>query len=405
MRKRSVKIVSLIAFISLVFIGGYLVNEKVLKDDKVAVNYNGKTDKKDMSKKTARIVANGDILLHDVIYMSAEQTDGSYNFDPYFKYVKPWIEGADLAIGDFEGTISDKHPLSGYPLFNAPKEVAESLKNMGYDVMSLAHNHVLDTGIYGLKHTKKTFEDLGIDVFGVYSNKNENKNILVKEVNGIKIAILGYSYGYNGIEANLSAEERETHLSELKDEKIKSDIDKAKQEADVVVIVPQMGEEYKIIPTEEQRKMYHNMIEWGADVVLGGHPHVPEPTEIVEKNGEKKLIVYSMGNFISNQIAERMISLGVSTGKWTERGILMDLTFEKENGKTTIKNAIAHPTITRAVPNGRKSKTGYPLYDYSVVIVEDFLEGGKYRNELDVKEKEKMDIVYKETKDHMNLNW
>ena len=349
--------------------------------------------------KTARVVANGDILCHDALYYTAKKSDGGYDFNPFFEYVKPWIEGADLAIGDYEGTISDKHPLGGYPLFNAPIEIADTMKDLGYDVVDLAHNHILDTGLYGLKYTNKVFKDRGLDVVGVHVDKKRSEDkILIKEVNGIKIAILAYAYGYNGMEANLTAEEHNNYLADLNEEKMKEEIQRAEKEADVTIVMPQMGVEYRLQPTEEQKVLYRKMIDWGADVIFGGHPHVIEPAETVEKDGDKKFIIYSMGNFISNQRMERM------DNKWPERGLLMDVTFEKNNGKTIIKTVKAHPTLVYSKLNGR-NMNGIALYDYKVMVLEDFIDGGKHRDKLDEKMKEKVDVAYREIIDHVNLNW
>ena len=361
----------------------------------------GGTQKKesDSSVKTARVVANGDILIHDALYYTAKKDDGSYDFNPFFEYVKPWIEGADLAIGDFEGTISDRSPLGGYPLFNAPVQIADTMKDVGYDVVDLAHNHILDTGLYGLKYTDKVFKDRGLDTVGVHADKKRSEDkILIKEVNGIKIAILAYAYGYNGMDANLTAEDRTNHLSDLDEEKMKEEIQRAEKEADVTLVMPQMGVEYKLEPTEEQKALYHKMIEWGADVVFGGHPHVIEPAETVEKDGDKKFIIYSMGNFVSNQRMERM------ENKWPERGLLMDVTFEKANDKTTVKTVKAHPTLVYSKLNG-KNINGAPLYDYKIMVLEDFINGGKLRDQLDDKMKEKVDVSYKEIMEHVNLKW
>lgn len=361
----------------------------------------GGTSKKDSdsSVRTARVVANGDILIHDALYYTAKKEDGSYDFNPFFEYVKPWIEGADLAIGDFEGTISDRSPLGGYPLFNAPVQIADTMKEVGYDVVDLAHNHILDTGLYGLKYTDKVFKDRGLDTVGVHADKKRSEDkILIKEVNGIKIAILAYAYGYNGMDANLTAEDRTNHLSDLDEEKMKEEIQRAEKEADVTVVMPQMGVEYKLEPTEEQKALYHKMIEWGADVVFGGHPHVIEPAETVEKDGDKKFIIYSMGNFVSNQRMERM------ENKWPERGLLMDVTFEKANDKTTVKTVKAHPTLVYSKLNGRNIN-GAPLYDYKIMVLEDFINGGKLRDQLDDKMKEKVDVSYKEIMEHVNLQW
>ena len=361
----------------------------------------GGTSKKDSdsSVRTARVVANGDILIHDALYYTAKKDDGSYDFNPFFEYVKPWIEGADLAIGDFEGTISDRSPLGGYPLFNAPVQIADTMKDVGYDVVDLAHNHILDTGLYGLKYTDKVFKDRGLDTVGVHADKKRSEDkILIKEVNGIKIAILAYAYGYNGMDANLTAEDRTNHLSDLDEEKMKEEIQRAEKEADVTLVMPQMGVEYKLEPTEEQKALYHKMIEWGADVVFGGHPHVIEPAETVEKDGDKKFIIYSMGNFVSNQRMERM------ENKWPERGLLMDVTFEKANDKTTVKTVKAHPTLVYSKLNG-KNINGAPLYDYKIMVLEDFINGGKLRDQLDDKMKEKVDVSYKEIMEHVNLKW
>lgn len=353
----------------------------------------------DSSVRTARVVANGDILIHDALYYTAKKEDGSYDFNPFFEYVKPWIEGADLAIGDFEGTVSDRSPLGGYPLFNAPVQIADTMKEVGYDVVDLAHNHILDTGLYGLKYTDKVFKDRGLDTVGVHADKKRSEDkILIKEVNGIKIAILAYAYGYNGMDANLTAEDRTNHLSDLDEEKMKEEIQRAENEADVTVVMPQMGVEYKLEPTEEQKALYHKMIEWGADVVFGGHPHVIEPAETVEKDGDKKFIIYSMGNFVSNQRMERM------ENKWPERGLLMDVTFEKANDKTTVKTVKAHPTLVYSKLNGRNIN-GIPLYDYKIMVLEDFINGGKLRDKLDDKMKEKVDVSYKEIMEHVNLKW
>ena len=361
----------------------------------------GGTQKKesDSSVKTARVVANGDILIHDALYYTAKKEDGSYDFNPFFEYVKPWIEGADLAIGDFEGTISDRSPLGGYPLFNAPVQIADTMKEVGYDVVDLAHNHILDTGLYGLKYTDKVFKDRGLDTVGVHADKKRSEDkILIKEINGIKIAILAYAYGYNGMDANLTAKDRNNHLSDLNEEKMKEEIQRAEKEADVTVVMPQMGVEYKLEPTEEQKALYHKMIEWGADVVFGGHPHVIEPAETLEKDGDKKFIIYSMGNFVSNQRMERM------ENKWPERGLLMDVTFEKSKNKTTVKTVKADPTLVYSKLNGRNIN-GVPLYDYKIIVLEDFINGGKLRDQLDDKMKEKVDISYKEITEHVNLKW
>ena len=359
---------------------------------------------KKADSKTVRIMANGDLLYHDGLYMSAKKSDGSYDFSENFTYVKDWLQQGDLVLGDFEGTIRSDYPLGGYPLFNAPEAVVPAIKDAGYQVVDLAHNHILDSGLEGVFTTAKAFEDHGINPVGVYTHKNRDKSpILIKEVKGIKIAILAYSYGFNGLESNLSQKEIDHHLSTFDEEKMKAEIEQAEKEADITVVMPQTGIEYQLEPNEEQVALYHKMVDWGADIIFGGHPHVVQPSEILEKDGQKKLIIYSMGNFISNQRIETMA--GVDTAEWTERGVLMDVTIEKTDKGTIIKKAQAHPSWVSRVEKGTYSPEGYPLYTYQTLILEDFIEGGKYRNQLDQETKDRIDTAYKEMKEHVHLNW
>ena len=353
---------------------------------------------------SARIMANGDLLYHDIIYISAKKSDGTYDFHENFEYVKPWLKQADLVIGDFEGTVNKDHYLAGYPLFNAPGEVMDAIKDAGYQVLDLAHNHILDSQIEGVVSTADAIEKAGMTPVGVYTHESRDKApLLIKEVNGIKVAILAYSYGFNGIEQSISQEDYNRYLSDLNEDKMKAEIERAEKEADITIIMPQMGVEYQIEPTEEQKKLYHKMIDWGADIIFGGHPHVVEPAETVEKDGDKKLIIYSMGNFISNQRIETMQD--VENAKWTERGVLMDVTIKKKAGKTTIETAQAHPSWVSRTPKGGYSPEGYPLYLYQTYILDDFIEGGKYRSQLDEATKERIDTAYKEMNEHVGLKW
>jgi len=353
---------------------------------------------------SARIMANGDLLYHDIIYISAKKADGTYDFHENFEYVKPWLKQADLVIGDFEGTVNKDHYLAGYPLFNAPGEVMDAIKDAGYQVLDLAHNHILDSQIEGVVSTADAIEKAGMTPIGVYTHEPRDKApIVIKEVNGIRVALLAYSYGFNGIEQSISQEDYNRYLSDLDEDKMKAEIERAEKEADITIIMPQMGVEYQIEPTEEQKKLYHKMIDWGADIIFGGHPHVVEPAETVEKEGDKKLIIYSMGNFISNQRIETMQD--VENAKWTERGVLMDVTIKKKSGKTTIETAQAHPSWVSRTPKGGYSPEGYPLYLYQTYILEDFIEGGKYRSQLDEATKERIDTAYKEMNEHVDLKW
>ena len=280
----------------------------------------------------------------------------------------------------------------------------DAIKDAGYQVLDLAHNHILDSQIEGVFSTADAIEKAGMTPSGVYTHEPRDKApIVIKEVNGIKVALLAYSYGFNGIEEYISKEDYENHLSDLNEEKMKAEIERAEKEADITVIMPQMGIEYQLEPTEEQKQLYHKMIDWGADIIFGGHPHVVEQAETVEKDGDKKLIIYSMGNFLSNQRIETMQD--EENAKWTERGVLMDVTIKKKSGKTTIETAKAHPSWVNRTPKGTYSPEGYPLYLYQTYILDDFIEGGKYRDQLDEATKERIDTAYKEMNEHVGLKW
>lgn len=376
------------------------------KSDAVINNYESKKsipadnpETKSKDKSCVTLTANGDLLYHDLLYMSARQDDGSYDFDINYKYVKDFISSADLAIADYEGTVDESKPLAGYPLFNAPSSVIRSIRDAGYDVMTLAQNHVLDSGIDGIFSTVQFFKNNNIDTFGVFTEPVKSKsNILVKEINGIKIALLAYCYGFNGNEAGISKSEYDNHLSDLNEQTIKSDLEKAEKLADITVVFPHMGVEYQLEPTNEQIILMDKMIDWGADIILGGHPHVMEPTKTVEKDGLKKFIIYSMGNFISNQRIETL------DNKWTERGVLVELKIEKSGGKAYLSSVHLHPTWVSRTSQNRKSPDGFDLYDYSTLICKDVIENRSKYNFINDDMFERIKSAYNESLEFLNLD-
>lgn len=391
-----------IAFLALFLLGIILVLEQFLPSS--IIQQKTDTAEGNDGVRTARIMAHGDLLYHLPILRGAEQYDGSYDFSENFTYVKPWIEQADFAIADFEGTISPEMDLAGYPLFNAPSIVASNIRDAGYDLVDLAHNHILDSHLSGLVSTVHTFREAGVDTVGVYAEGNRaTAPLYIREVNGIRIAVLAYAYGFNGMEALLSQEEYDAYLSDFDKEKMRAEIERAEKEADITIVMPQTGVEYQLEPTEEQTSLYHQMIDWGADIVLGGHPHVVEPAEIIEKDDQRKLIIYSMGNFLSNQRIETMED--TPNAQWTERGVLMDLTIQKENGQTSIRTAQAHPTWVNRWSKGTYSSEGYEQFAYQTYILQDWVAGGQYYGQLDEDTQARVDLAYQEMKDFVNLNW
>lgn len=347
------------------------------------------------------ITASGDMLYHRPLYMSAYDGE-KYDFDNDYSAIKELISGADLALGDFEGTINPETELGGFPLFNAPPNVVDSIKDAGFDVIDLAHNHILDTGIDGLKSTAQAFRDVGLDTIGV---NVDDSGILVKEVNGIKVAMLAYAYGFNGLEDQLSQSDRAQYLNDLSLDQLEADIKEAEQLADITIIMPQSGVEYALQPSEEQQSVYRKMVDAGADIIFGGHPHVAQPTEIIEKEGEKKFIIYSMGNLLSNQRYET-----ISGNYWTERGVIPEVEVTKEDGRTFLSNVTLHPTWVSKVPIEGRTYNDWEFgtvqaYDFQVVLAEDYIAGGKNATKVDGETQQRIETAYKEMLAHLDLQW
>lgn len=396
--KKILGISILILFIIIACLCGY----KYLQSTNTVTShvYSGELVTLDQQKKTIRIMANGDLLYHDLLYMSAKNISGNgYDFNVNYKYVADLISSADLAIADYEGTINPNQKLSSYPIFNAPKEVVTAVKNAGYDAITLAQNHILDTGIEGLISTYNLFNQEGLIPFGVYVNKNKNDlDIVVKDINGIRVALLAYSYGFNGNESAISKQDYNKYMADLNTDMIEKEIKRAKDIADIVLVMPHMGIEYDLKPSSEQIKLFDNMLAWGADIVLGGHPHVVQPTKTVDLNGKKKFIIYSMGNFISNQRLETL------DNKWTERGVIVDLEITKNQNNTYLSGVKLHPTWVSKTPLDRYSSEGYRLYSYSTLICEDVINNREKYSMVSDQDFERINSTYREIMDLVKLD-
>lgn len=396
--KKIFGIIILILFIIIVCLFG----NKLLKFNNSITShvYSGELVTLEQQKKTIRIMANGDLLYHDLLYMSAKNVNGNgYDFNINYKYVTDLISSADLAIADYEGTINPQQKLSSYPLFNAPQEVIMAIKNAGYDAITLAQNHILDTGIEGLLSTYNLFNKANLSPFGVYVDRNKTDlDIVVKDINGIKVALLAYSYGFNGNEAAISKQDYNKYMADLNTDIIEKEIKKAKEISDIVLVMPHMGIEYDLTPSSSQIKLFDNMLAWGADVVLGGHPHVVQPTKTVDINGKKKFIIYSMGNFISNQRLETL------DNKWTERGVIVDLEITKDQDNTYLSGVKLHPTWVSKTPLERYSPEGYRLYSYSTLLCEDVINNRNKYSMVSDKDFERINSTYLEVTDLVKLD-
>lgn len=257
----------------------------------------------------AKLLAVGDIMMHGYnIIAGRDKATNTYNFDHFFSEVTDILSQGDWVIGNLETTTAgEEHKFTGYPMFNAPVEILDALKNAGFTIVTHANNHTLDRKEIGVIRTRDAIEERGLYTHGTARSWEESEQVLIVEKNEIKLALVAYTYGTNGIPIPQGKE----YLVNLIDEaKIIADIQKAREQgADVVAVSLHFGQEYQLKPNQEQITLAHNLVRAGADIILGSHPHVVQPYEVVELEDEQGIvrkghIIYSMGNFISSQIGE-----------------------------------------------------------------------------------------------------
>ncbi|MBP3663772.1 MAG: CapA family protein, partial [Tyzzerella sp.] len=256
----------------------------------------------------------GDMLMHTPVNETGVMEDGSIDFSHLFTHTKDMIAGADLAIVNQEVILGGEElGISGYPAFNTYQEFGDDLVDAGFDVVLHATNHALDKGKKGILSCLSYWESAypEIAVLGIQDMAEEQDEIYVYEENNIRIAVLNYTYGTNGI----PLPEDMPYIVNLMDkEQMQEDIAKAKDLADFVVVCPHWGTEYVLEETDYQRNYAEFFLECGVDLVIGTHPHVIEPVEMyTAENGHEMLVYYSLGNYVNctssetEEIGRRML--------------------------------------------------------------------------------------------------
>ena len=338
-----IKYIGLSAFIVAVFaVVGFNFSDTVVKilgigADVVTVTKDGVTGEKTSD---ATLMFTGDIMCHSYQYNEAyDASTGTYDFSHNFTDMKKYFDEADLVVGNLETVFAGADVgISDYPCFNSPDAFADAIADAGFDVLTTANNHSMDKRMDGVLRTLDVLDERGMDHIGTYRSAEERENILIRDVNGIKIAFLSYTYGTNGIPVPES-----WLVNPLDEELIKSDIARAKAlEPDMIVVLPHMGNEYEEYVRDTFKNWAHMMLEAGADIVVASHPHVLQPMETVEladdDGGTRTgFIMYSMGNFISSQ-----------TTPPRNASILLNIDIEKTwQGKTYIKEVSFVPIWTQ----------------------------------------------------------
>lgn len=311
----------------------------------------------------------GDIMAHDEQYWGAyvEETD-SYDFKPVFEHVKPYLEEADLAIGNFETTVAgEDRGYTGYPLFNTPDEIVEAVEYAGFDSIVTANNHSLDMGAQGVERTVQMLEETGFDVVGTYEEAPEARHVL-KDVDGIEVAMLAFTESLNGMEGPYTDEEVHNMIDVISEDNLTAAIDAAKEDdPDIILAYMHWGPEYVEEPGDTQKHYAQVLADQGVDLIIGSHPHVVQRAESIESSdGEHEAFVaYSLGNFVSNQ---RLETIGEDFQP-NEDGVIMNFDIEKDmaSGETTVADINYTPTWVY-----RHSDTGETPFDYEILPVEDF---------------------------------
>ena len=322
----------------------------------------------------ASILAVGDIMVHSPqLKAQYNSSTGTYNFDNNFKYVKKYIEEADYSLANLETTLTGNsvYPYSSYPTFNSPDELADALKNAGFDLLSTINNHSFDKRDLGVNRTLSTLKEKGFDTVGTRENTSDDEYI-IKNINNIIIGITSYSYGQvrnnnkylNGIKISEEWEDKMNIFGS-------SDVNKAfeiissttgkMKISDIQVVILHWGIEYSRSETNFQKQLAQKLCDDGVDIIIGSHPHVVQPVETITSSDGKNetLVIYSLGNYISNQRRE-------SVGVYSEDGLMINIDISKKSNedKAKVEKVTCIPTWVNKYSNGYKNV-------YEIIPIED----------------------------------
>lgn len=296
----------------------------------------------------------GDVLVHEGVWMSGEVEGGGFDFTHLFAPVAPLVARADVALVNQETILGGEAlGLSGYPTFNSPQELGDAEAAAGFDVALSATNHALDQGFLGISRTCTFWRDRHPEVLytGIADTAEEAAAIPFFNHDGLRVAVLNYTESTNGI---LAPEREPWCVSMLEQGRIAADVGRARTAgADVVIVCPHWGVEYRTEPTAGQREWAAYFLDLGVDAVIGTHPHVLEPMELMERaDGHRMVVFYSLGNFVSWQ-----------SRKETMVGGLARLTFERQDGAVRPVEVELVPVVTHL--GAGTALTTYPIADYT----------------------------------------
>ncbi len=291
-----------------------------LSDDSIEFQTVDYTVEEKAVKTSVNLLAVGDNLIHKPIYEQAlaRTSDGSYDFMPVYENLAGLISAADIAVINQETMMAKSYDVSTYPCFNTPTVMASQLASLGFDVLTIANNHMLDKQSFGLIETLDLINSTkGLICAGAFHSRDEYTKIKTVTVNDISFAFLSYTEHTNGITIPEEKESYIVYLDELDD--VKQQVEYAASVADVVVVSMHAGIEYSDDENDVQRDFAQNVVNWGADLVIGTHPHTLQPVEyLTDEKGREVPVLYSLGNFVSAQDKVRRLIGGMANVTFTK---------------------------------------------------------------------------------------
>lgn len=366
------------------------------------------TPKKEEANK-ASLLAVGDTMVYNAQLLG--QYDAStkkYNFNNNFEYVKKYIEKADYSMLNLETTLTGNkvYRYSSYPKFNSPDELADGLKNAGFDLVSTANNHAYDKGGLSIKNTLTTLKDKNLDVVG--TRKNNGERYIIKKINNINIGITSYSYGkiignnkyLNNVKISNEYKNSINIFDSSSVDRAFNNIDytlKKMKDTDLQVVYLHWGDKYSLKENSFQKKLAQKLCDAGVDIIIGYHPHVVQPVTTIKSSNNKHetVVAYSLGNFLSNQTRDQF-------NQYTEDGLMINIDISKgsTDKEAKVEKVTCIPTWLNKYYNNKTAK-----YVYEIIPIADKSDLDKIDNlsESKIKKSYKNTASQVETSDLINI--
>ena len=367
--KKTFKILFILIIIISIIAGGYIYYNKYSKTN----NATNKPKIPKIENKTehyeASLIAVGDYLIHSSVYKDANKLAGynGYDFKPMISYIKEIVSNYDIAYYNQETILGGSEiGLSDYPMFNSPYEAGDAMIDAGFNLVSLATNHTMDSGAKAVENSCKYWQNQkNVLSAGSYCSEEQKNEIKISEANNITYTMLNYTYGTNGMpkikdyyvnvwptNLDLNNPETDTKYQEYKNQ-VKEDIEKVRDKVDVLIVAMHWGVEYTHEPTQYEKDMANYLASLGVDIIIGTHPHVIQPVTWINDT----LVIYSLGNFISAQYQ----NYSTCTNYKCTVGLMTNLKIKKDiNNKETkititdVDNELIYNYYNQATWNGFK---------------------------------------------------